>query len=318
MSSATLSELLDALNDGRLLLLPNARAARELRAAFDARQRMLGRRAWEPARALSWSQWTSSWWGELVVHGAESRLLLNAAQEHSVWREIIVDDPANRSMGSEDSLSECARRAWQLAAGYHATPRRRGAATSHDSRVFAGWAEVFSKQCAARGYLSVALLEAALVEHLEVETVAAAESLELVGFGEMLPSQVALLAGLRAHGASVVERYLVAEEQGLRAVVAAANEREELALAARWIRGVLKEPRAVGRDVRVAVLLPNLAEERTELEGVLRETLTPELQSVAADLSSPPWEFSGGVALSSLAMIADALALGGVVRGPAP
>src|SRR6202789_4618908 len=89
MSSATLSELLDALNDGRLLLLPNARAAREWRAAFDARQRMLGRRAWEPARALSWSQWTNFWWGELVVHGAESRLLLNAAKERSVWREII-------------------------------------------------------------------------------------------------------------------------------------------------------------------------------------------------------------------------------------
>jgi ATP-dependent helicase/nuclease subunit B len=318
MSSATLSELLDALNDGRLLLLPNARAARELRAAFDARQRMLGRRAWEPARALSWSQWTNFWWGELVVHGAESRLLLNAAQEHSVWREIIVDDPANRSMGSEDSLAELARGAWQLAAGYNATQRLRGAATSHDSRVFAGWAEVFSKQCAARGYLSVALLDAALVEHLEVETVAAAESLELVGFGEMLPSQVALLAGLRAHGASVVERYLVAEEQGLRAIVAAANEREELALAARWIRGVLKEPRAVGRDVRVAVLLPNLAEERTELEGVLRETLTPELQSVDADLSSTPWEFSGGVALSSLAMIADALALVRWMQGPLP
>ena len=318
MSSAILSELLDALDDGRLLLLPNAHAARELRLAYDARQRVLGRRAWEPARALSWSQWTNSWWNELVVNGAESRLLLNAAQEHSVWREIIVDDSANRSMGSEDSLAELARGAWQLAAGYNATQRLRGAATSHDSRVFAGWADVFSKQCAARGYLSAALLDAALVKHLEAGTAAAMESLELVGFGERLPSQVALLAALRVQGTSVAERGLVAESQGLQAAVTAANEREELALAARWIRGVLKEPREAGRDVRVAVLLPNLAEERTEFEGVLREVLTPELQLVETDLSSTPWEFSGGVALSSLTMIADALALVRWMRGSLP
>lgn len=318
MSSATLSELLDALDDGRLLLLPNARAARALRSAYDARQRELGRRAWEPARALSWSQWTNSWWNELVVNGVESRLLLNTAQEHSVWREIIVGNPANRSMGSEDSLAELARGAWQLAAGYNATQRLRGAATSHDSRVFAGWAELFSKQCAARGYLSAALLDAALGEHLEAGTAAAMAAMELVGFGEMLPSQAALLDGLRGRGTSVMERGLVAEEQKLPAAVIAANEREELALAARWIRGVLKEPREAGRDVRVAVLLPNLAEERTEFEGVLREVLTPELQSVEADLSSTPWEFSGGVALSSLTMIADALAIVRWVQGSLP
>jgi probable DNA repair protein len=35
--------------------------------------------------------------------------------------------------------------------------------------------------------------------------------------------------------------------------------------------------------------------------------LAPELQSIDADLSSSPWEFSGGVPLSSLAMVVDAL-----------
>ena len=97
MSSTTLSEILDALDAGALLLLPNARAARELRLAFDARQRSGGRTAWEPPRALSWLQWTNSLCGELIVAGAETRLLLNAAQEHSVWREIIAEDTVPRA-----------------------------------------------------------------------------------------------------------------------------------------------------------------------------------------------------------------------------
>ncbi len=143
MSSATLSELLDALDQGTLLVLPNARSARDLRAAFDARQRVRGLPEWELAQALSWSQWTNSLWSELVVDGKEGRLLLNAAQEHSVWRQIIADDATHRSIGSMDSTAELAQSAWQLASDYDATRRLREFAASHDSRIFAGWAEMF-------------------------------------------------------------------------------------------------------------------------------------------------------------------------------
>ena len=68
----------------------------------------------------------------------------------------------------------------------------------------------------------------------------------------------------------------------------------------------------------MAILVPNLAEEREQLEGVLREVLTPELQSIDADLSSTPWEFSGGSPLSSLAMVRDALGLMRWTQGPLP
>ena len=315
MSSATLSELLDALEKGARLLLPNARAARELRIGFDARQRMRGLSAWEPPEVLSWSQWTSSQWSELIVTGAESQLLLNAAQEHSLWREIVAEDGVSGLFGSADSLAELAGSAWQLAAGYNATHRLKEFAVTHDCRVFAGWAEAFSKRCAARGYLSAALLDAALLLHVQAGALAAPDSLALVGFGALQPSQEALLAGLRERGTEVLERGLEAPENGerLRASVVVANEREELLFAARWIRGFLERETA---EARVAVLLPNVSEERAELEDVLRETLAPELQSIDADLSSTPWEFSGGIPLSSLAMIGDALALARWAEGP--
>jgi ATP-dependent helicase/nuclease subunit B len=318
MSSATLSELLDALDNGERLLLPNARAARELRFGFDARQREGGLSAWEMPPVQSWPQWTSSHWSELVVAGAESRLLLNAAQEQSLWREIIAEDPASGSYGPADSLAELARSAWQLAASYNATQRLREFAMTHDSSAFAKWAEAFTKLCAARGYLSAELLNLALLQHVRAGTLAAPESLALVGFGELQPSQEALLAGFRECGTRVIERGLEApaQEGRLRGSVVVANEREELLLAARWIREFLEGPGANERGARVAVLLPKLSEERAEFEEVLRETLAPELQSVESDLSSTPWEFSGGVALSSLAMIADVLTLASWTEGP--
>jgi ATP-dependent helicase/nuclease subunit B len=313
MSAASLSELLDALElrRGGVLALPNARAARELRWAFDARQRARGVGAWEPAGVLSWGQWTGSLWSELVVAGVEARLLLNAAQERSVWREIVAEDAASAGFGSVDALAEMAASGFALAARYEATRRLKSFAGTHDSEIFAGWAETFSRRCGTKGYLASGLLEDALRVHVERGALVVPGMVELVGFGEKTVAQESLLEAMRAGGTVVVERGLKADGGGSRASVVAASEREELVLAARWVRGVLEER----PDARVAVLVPGLGEERAALEDVLREVLAPELQLVGADLSSTPWEIAGGVGLGSVGMIADVLTLARWVEG---
>jgi ATP-dependent helicase/nuclease subunit B len=320
MSSATLSELLDALGQGALLLLPNARAARDLRAAFDARQRSRGMAAWEPAQALSWPQWTNSLWSELIVEGKETRLLLNAAQEHSVWRKIIADDSTHRSLGSMDSLADLAQSAWQLACDYGATRKLREFAASHDSRIFAAWSESFARQGAERSYVSTGQLNAALQEHVLRGELAVPASLDLAGFGKIIPSQQKLLMEFREHGTVVQQRTLESTGSADRLVasVLVGTESEERLLAVRWIREFLDRHPAGESPARVAVLVPNLAEEREPLEGVLREVLAPELQSIDADLSSTPWEFSGGTPSSSLAVVVDALEMVRWTKGPLP
>jgi probable DNA repair protein len=251
-------------------------------------------------------------WSELVVAGEETRLLLNAAQELSLWREIVAEDAAG--FGSAEALAEMAASAWKLAAEFEVTGRLRGAAGSHDSRVFAEWAEAFSRRCGQKGYLPGAALEDALRLHVERGVVAVAGAVELVGFEELRPARVSLIEALRGRGVVVNERGLRAEVRGLGATVVAANEREELELAARWVREFVE----ARPEARVAVLVPGLGEERAGLEDVLREVLAPELQDVGADLSSTPWEMSGGGALESVAMVADVLALARWVEGPLP
>ena len=314
MSATSLSELLDLLDARRdgVFLLPNARAARELRARFDGWKRAAGEQAWEPPAVLSWGQWTASLWSDLVVAGAETRLLLNAAQEQSLWREIVAEDAANAG-GSVESLAEMAAAGFALAAAYEAISRLRGFAATHDSRVFAGWAEAFLRRCGTKGYLPAALLEEALRAHADNAVLSLPAAMQLVGVGERTPSQESFLAAIRERGCTVVERELEAEDFGVRASVVAANEREELELAAGWVRRIV----AAQPDARVAMLVPGLGEERAELEDVLREVLAPELQAVGSDLSSAPWEISGGAALGSVAMIADALALARWVDGTA-
>lgn len=318
-SALTLANLLDWL-DGGMLLLPTARAARELRASFDARRRALGLTAWEPAPALFWQQWTSSLWSELVVAGVETRLLLNAAQEHSLWREIVVDDTAHRTLGSPDSLAELAHTAWALAARYNTTarlpPSPSTAGLRHDSRIFSQWAAEFTRRCMERNLLSADLLDDALRLHVERGMLPAPTALELVGFADLTLAQQGLLTALRERGAAIAMHYLAAapDAQPLRASITAADPREELQWAARWVRRYLEDHRE--SHPRVAILVPNLAEERAELDSVFRDVLAPELQSIATDLSSSPWEISAAAPLASLAMISAALELAQWTRGP--
>jgi probable DNA repair protein len=178
--------------------------------------------------------------------------------------------------------------------------------------VFAEWAEAFSRRCGQRGYLPGAALEDALRLHVERGVVEVAGAVELVGFETLRPARVGLVEALRGREVVVHERGLRAGVPGLGAAVVAATEREELELAARWVREFVESR----PEARVAVLVPGLGEERAGLEDVLREVLAPELQDVGADLSSTPWEMSGGVALESVAMVADVLALARWVEGP--
>src|SRR2546428_827235 len=82
---------------------------------------------------------------------------------------------------------------------------------------------------------------------------------------------------VRVAGKSIDEIQLVVPPE-CRLIVAAADEREELYAAARWIRKFLGEH----RTARIAVIVPGLEKQRAKIDRVFREVLAPELEDIAA------------------------------------
>jgi ATP-dependent helicase/nuclease subunit B len=301
----TAAELFPRLDAGEVLVLPTPRAAARLRDAFDNRQRRSGRAVWEPATALAWTQFLRGLWSELVLNGGEIRLLLNPAQEHALWREIVAES-ASAGLGSPDALAELAQSAWQLAAKHHALSRLRATANTHDSRIFADWATTFTRRCEQRGYLSAALLESTLQQHLSSHTLAAPATLTLIGFLDKTPAQQALLDALADAGTTLAQHKLSsASPDATHGWTTTPSERDEFTLAARWAGGLLEADPAAS----IAILVPDLADASAGLEDALRETLAPELQSIHADLAAAAWEFANGPALATLPLIAEAIRL---------
>ncbi len=298
-------EIAEALERGATVVTGNQRAARSLRRAFDRRNRDAGMESWRPAAVIAWDAWTAELWRGLLVEGRASELLLNRTQEHGIWRGILERDAELASLRSFDSLAEMAAEAWRRLGSYGGLGRLRGAAASADTKAFRRWALAFERRCAESGLLSRALLEERLREAVEAGQIRLdAGGLVMVGFDRMTPAQVGMVEAVREAGVAVEEVPLRVPAEG-RSLVEAADESEEIAAAAGWVREILEER----PGARVAVIVPGLEDQRAEIDRVFREVLAPELESIEAKDAGGPYEFSLGVMLAETPMVAVALDL---------
>lgn len=297
-------EIAAALERGATVVTGNQRAARTLRREFDRRQRRLGLESWRPPAVLAWDTWTAGLWRQLLVDGNASLLLLNRTQEHTVWRAVLEADEELASLQSVDSLAEMAAEAWRLLCSYDGQGRLRRAAVSVDTRAFQRWAQMLERICKAEGFLTQAELEKTLCGAVEAGRLEySAGGVALVGFDTLTPAQMGLVKALRAAEVEVEDLRLELQRES-RALVATADEAEELTVAARWIRTFLEEQ----SDARVAVIVPGLETQKAKIDRAFREVLAPELEDIEAE-SAGPHEFSLGVALPEAPLVAVALEL---------
>jgi ATP-dependent helicase/nuclease subunit B len=336
-TSWTLPACLQALERGVELLLPNTAAARSLRRAYDAAQAAANRTAWQPAPARSWDHWTRALWNDLIVSGAETRNLLNPAQELHLWREIIAqhnsEDKSGQTLASTETLAALCRSAWSLACKYRCTADLRTSATnSPDSRTFAAWAEEFSRRCQARDLISPAALNVALAHHISAETLTLPPTIHLVSFETLPPAQTALLEAAQSRNTTLHQISLHSESPAPRRIhTTTPEETTELRTATRWLRAktLSSRPERGARSgettefapaqLQIAVLIPGpVSDLRPDLDPIFRELLTPELEPITADLSSTPWQFSSGPPLASLPIITSLLELARWTAAPLP
>jgi ATP-dependent helicase/nuclease subunit B len=298
-------EIAEALERGANVVTGNQRAARALRRGFDQRNRELGLASWAPPSVLAWDAWIAALWQGLLIEGHASQMLLNRAQEHVVWRTILESDEKLASLRTVDSLAEMAADAWRLVCRYEGKLRLQHADGSADSRAFLRWARAFERLGKTEGFLARAQLEEALRVAVERGLVGLPPGgVTLVGFDGMTPAQTKLVEAFGSAGVEV-EELRPTVDAARRMLVEAADEREELRVAARWVRKFLQER----PEAKVAVIVPGLETQRREIDRVFREVLAPELEDIRTRSEVGPYEFSLGVSLAETPMVATALDL---------
>ncbi len=308
MAALLHSEILEAVARGVTVLTGNQRAARTLRQQADTDHHAAGHTSWQPPAIYAWETWTATLWHRLLAHGQTAEILLNSAQEHALWRAIIAADPDSQSLLALDSLADLAAQAWFRLCAYGGEARLRGSTSSADTRAFASWAQTFTTRCRAEGYLTEAQLEATLAEH---PVALSTNGYLLVGFDRMTPAQQLLVAAIRERGVEIAELpHARVTDAHLCAIPDPHAELQAAALSMR--RHLKRHPSA-----RLALIVPDLAAHRAEIDRVLRATLAPECNTITAN-TPPPFEFSLGVQLAETSLVAAALDLLRWTAAPLP
>ncbi|HZY61034.1 MAG TPA: PD-(D/E)XK nuclease family protein [Edaphobacter sp.] len=287
------AEIADALQRGALVVTANRRAARSLRIDCDRQNRAQGLISWHPARILAWDDWTATLWHSLLIEGHTSTLLMNHTQERAAWRQVIEADEVS-GLHTADALAGMAADTWNLLCSYNGQQHLRRSTDSVDTRTFQRWAIRFQNQCKANNWLSRAQLEDILRSFVESGKIELAETtIALVGFDSFTPAQSSLLQQISKSGVPL-EHLHPTRPAVQHALTIAPDERDELRAAATWARRVLEHK----NEARIAVIVPSLDGQRSEIDRTFREILAPELQNIAVSANAGPFEFSVGTMLA--------------------
>ncbi len=280
------------LRAGGIVVAASDRAARSVRTAFHRARRTQGFNAWPAPAVLDWSTFIREAWAS---RAADDRLLLNGAQEQSLWSRIIGESghAAGWLQSPRRRLADLAMQAHALLAAY--VPNRLQSAArrswQQDAAAFSQWLSTFDDVCGAEGLVSANRLPLELLALLESDS-SARPALVLAGFDRLLPAQKRVLD---AWG----DWRLIASSDSANDIVSYVTPTRpvELIACARWSARYLE----ANPQSRVLVIAQDASQNRGEIErAFLRQK---------GGAPTPQFEFSLGVPLRQVPLARGALQL---------
>ncbi|MGB6975404.1 MAG: PD-(D/E)XK nuclease family protein [Terracidiphilus sp.] len=292
MGTRSTAEIDQWLHSGGLVLAASDRAAHFLRDAFHQRRRHEGVSAWPEPEIHPFSAFVQNAWLHRTL---DDRLLLNPAQEQSLWARIASAEPALLTSLEQPlhHVAALAAEAHNLICS-HAPRLLRASARSgwdQNAAAFSDWLAEFDRLCNREHLLSPSRLPLELIKLLQSDS-AARPPLLLVGFDRILPTQRDLF---RAWGRS--QQLSLDEPASDRKYFSAPDPASELEACARTcMQRLAADPAA-----QILVLSQQIPTHRGQIERAFLRAAPPS--------ALPPFEFSLGIPLSAVPIARAALLL---------
>jgi ATP-dependent helicase/nuclease subunit B len=295
-----IAPLAPAIARGALVLTPNRRLASRIRLALAA-----GHAVVPTAPVFAIGDWIEQLWQQMVLRGdplAVAVWVLSPAQELLLWEQavragdILLLRPAQ--------AAEQAQSAYRTLALWRQLPLsamlRDECAAQPDSAMFVQWLDHFELSCEKRGAIASAERERRVVAAARQQRLHLPVMIVSVGFDDISPLYAELL--------QLVTDYseLASRNRQQQAACVGLNSLEvQLQAAALWAqRELQKNP-----EGPIAIVVPDLNQQRTLVERTLLDVLTPEHALPQQLRRLPPLNFSSGEALAQTPLIRSALQL---------
>jgi len=308
------SSLVDALADGAIVVTPNNRLARDVALRFDASRRAQGLVAWNAAQVLPWTLWLDRLWLEaLAARAGDGRVLLDAGVARELWYSVVKGE--GRKLLNPRGAARHAMDAWMQFHAWRAPNESPQAVAARgngdDVATFAAWCERYQQRLDALEAIDPVQLPDVLTL-VAPRIVRSSPRIVLHAFLPITPQQRRLVDALKAAGATIDEVPPTDRAPTSRHRTSAPSPLLETTRALAFARArVAERP-----DARVAIVVANLHERRSEVVALAEEILCPELLLALQPDAPRPYGISLGEQLSSVPIVACALALIAVASGP--
>ena len=297
-----LRPLLPLIDAGYILLTPNFRLARRVKAAWDQLQLANGARVWQPIPVYPLESWLLQRWQAAVEMGlTPDRVTLGDGHALQLWQQVIEDE--QRATGQYSLLQTAA--AASLAAQARNTLLRwqvdpvdtrfaSAFSMDEDCASWLAWQVRFEERLQANNMATSADCISQLrscAQELPVVNVA------LLDFDDIPPLFLSCVQALCDRVETIAPSGPVAECKAL----SYPDKRVELAAIAAWARRTSEaQPGA-----RIGIVLADMSSDRGTLEYLLRG----EFDCLGENYGSLPVNFSTGITLDLAPVVRDAMRL---------
>jgi len=296
---------------GKTVVTANARGARDVRSACEARL-TAAQKAWRTPDILSFEGWLARLWEEVLLSGSCDLALLRPVQEQALWERVVTECAGRDSLLNKGSAASSAAEAWRLVHHYCIPLSASAFQSTPETTAFFQWACKYSDICANQRLVDSARLPEILAVRLGAVRILP-KHIVLFGFDELTPRQRLFVAALLRAG--ITPEVLLPDEAidlSSTRCVSLADSSSELRAAARWARRTLEDD----PSARVGIVVPSLGALHTIAEHIFTDILHPECFVAGVVDQRSAFDVSAGPRLADYPLIRTALLILRLALGP--
>jgi len=285
-----------ALESGATIVTATRRLSRELTLQYDQWRRQNDDLAWHTADVLPWDAWIKRCWTRIESLSNRPPVVLSEGQLESVWTQIILKD-VNRlqsesaPLWNANATAQASIRTLAIIRHWLIDARQLEKSTHDDHRCFLQWLKAYEKQCKKRNWIDTYQIATWLCQHIDRLNL---ERTCFIGFDRFLPQQKELTNAVKQYGIDVQILPSKAIEDPEIGYCQFDDDLSQWLAAGHWARTKLEHD----PNYRIALVAPDLAKSKNNIEYALRQTLCPQDIIDAGDRSNLPFHISLGTPLA--------------------
>lgn len=323
--------LVDELRAGTLILTPNRRLARHINSAWAQHCHQQDQQAWQQPPIQAVDTWLLECWQLLQDHAFADCLgfsIVDSQAERFIWEQVINRDTENPSGVDSPAFARLAQNALQNMERWQVSFSELAHSGHDSSQHFIRWQQQFAAALLNKQLLTPAQAQTFVGQAFQQKMLPSKASVILIGFQtELTP----LYRNIIEAAFDEVVHWLEPENPAEKQIYIASSDSEEITRAAQWAKHQMSHRSesspdhtdfspgdAHKSDNRIAVVFPNLVNQRHRIDRIFREVFTPSYCLPGTPHDIAPYNISAGVPLSETTLVASALMLLNLQRSPQP